>query len=101
MVLRALRAPLLTASVPPSTAVSPKLALPESVRVPAPTLTTEPVIPEITPLTSVDKSLPPTVSSLRPSRNEPAPAIEPTVSLLSPAGAVLNEKSVSRNAVVK
>ena len=47
----------------------------------------------MTPLTSVDKLLPPTVSSFAPNWNEPAPAIEPTVSLLSPAGPVLAEKS--------
>ena len=74
--------------------VPPKLALPESVSVPAPTLTREPV-PEITPLTSVDMLLPPTVSSLAPNWNEPAPAIEPAVSLLSPAGPVLPEKSIT------
>ena len=49
----------------------------------------------MTPLTSVDKLLPPTVSSFAPNRNEPAPAIEPTVSLLSPAGPVLPEKSTT------
>ena len=99
MVLLALRVPPLTASVPPLMVVPPKLALPESVSVPVPTLTREPV-PKITPLTSVDKLLPPTVSSLAPNWNEPAPAIEPAVSLLSPAGPVLNEKSTSRAAGV-
>ena len=94
MVLLALRVPPLTASVPPSMVVPPKLALPESVSVPVPTLTREPV-PKITPLTSVDMLLPPTVSSLAPNRNKPAPAIEPAVSLLSPAGPVLPEKSTT------
>ncbi len=50
-------------------------------------------IPAITPLTSVDRLLPPTVSSLAPNWKRPAPAIDPTVSLLSPAGPVLGEKS--------
>ena len=49
----------------------------------------------MTPLTAVEKLLPPTVSSLCPNTNEPAPAIEPAVSLRSPAGPVLAEKSTS------
>ena len=91
MELLALRVPPLTASVPPSTVVPPKWLSPESVIVPAPTLTREPV-PKIKPLTSVEELLPPTVSSLAPSRNEPAPAIEPALSLSSPEGPVLPEK---------
>jgi hypothetical protein len=88
--------PLLTASVPPLMVVPPKVAPPESVRVPVPTLTSElSRIPEITPLTSVDMLLPPTVSSLAPNWNKPAPAIEPALSLRSPAGPVLDEKSVT------
>ena len=71
------------------------MLVPDNVSVPVPTLTREPSVPEITPLTSVDKLLPPTVSSLAPNRYEPAPAIEPALSLLSPAGPVLAEKSTT------
>ena len=56
-----------------------------------PTLTKEPA-PEITLLTSVEKLLPPTVSSLPPNWNEPAPMIEPAVSLLSPAGSCISRE---------
>ena len=73
------QAPPLTASVPPSMIVPPKLALPESVSVPAPTFTSEPPTPSIIPLTSVERLLEPTVSSLEPRSYVPAPAIEPAV----------------------
>ena len=53
--------------------------MPDSVSVPVPSLTSEPPIPAMTPLTSVDRLLPPAVSSLAPSWKAPAPAIEPTV----------------------
>src|SRR6202035_5498715 len=70
------------------------MPMPDSVSVPAPTLIKEPPArPEMMPLTSVDRLLLPTVSSLAPNRKVPAPAIDPAVSLLSPAGPVLPEKS--------
>ena len=53
--------------------------MPDSVSVPVPSLTSEPPSPAITPLTTVDRLLPPAVSSLAPNRNEPPPSIEPTV----------------------
>ena len=52
---------------------------------PVPTLMSEPPVPPdappsaMTPLTSVDKPLPPTVSRLEPRKKVPAPAIEPAV----------------------
>ena len=66
---------------------------------PVPAFTSEPPVPPdappswIVPLTVVDRLLLPTVSWLWPRRNVPAPAIEPAVIWLSPAGPDVPEKS--------
>ena len=58
---------------------------PDRVSVPLPTLTSEPPVPPdappsaMTPLTSVEKLLPPTVSVFEPRKKVPAPSIEPAV----------------------
>ena len=74
--------------------------MPDNVSVPLPTLTSEPAAPAMTPLTFVDKLLPPTVSSFAPNWNKPEPASEPTLSLLSRAGPVLPEKSTKASPVL-
>jgi hypothetical protein len=67
--------------------------------VPLPTFTSEPPLPPnappswIVPLTVVERLLRPTVSWFWPSRNVPAPAIEPAVTWLVPAGPDVPEKS--------
>ena len=53
--------------------------LPSSVSVPLPTLTSEPPVPLIRPLTVVERSLLPTVSRFGPREKVPAPSIEPAV----------------------
>jgi len=53
--------------------------VPESVNVPLPTLTREPAVPRITPLTVVERLLLPTVSWFEPREKVPAPSIEPAV----------------------
>src|SRR5258708_7682706 len=71
---------LSTSNVPPFTAVLPVYPfVPDSVSVPVPTLTREPPTPSISPLTSVERLLEPTVSSFEPRLYVPSPAIEPAV----------------------
>ena len=53
--------------------------MPESSSVPFPTFVSEPPTPEITPLTSVERSFEPTSRFLAPSTQLPAPSIEPAV----------------------
>ena len=57
---------------------------------PAPTLTSAPPLPEITPLTSVDESFEPTVNVLAPMIWLPAPSIEPAVMLAKPVGSEMS-----------
>ena len=52
---------------------------PVRVSVPLPTLTSWPPLPEITPLTVVERLLPPTVSWFEPREKVPPPSIEPAV----------------------
>src|SRR5258708_15973101 len=71
---------LVQSNVPSFTAVLPVYAfVPDSVSVPVPTLTREPPTPSISPLTSVERLLEPTVSSFEPRLYVPSPAIEPAV----------------------
>src|ERR1700730_10275474 len=53
--------------------------MPDSVMVPVPTLTSEPPAPRITPLTSVERLLLPTVSWFGPREKVPAPSMERAV----------------------
>src|SRR5438132_2940906 len=96
-----------TASVPALTIVPPVYVFaPVSVSVPVPTFTREARLPPelppswIVPLTVVERLLPPTVSWLEPSEYVPAPAIEPAVIWLFPAGPEVPEKSTVPNALV-
>lgn len=52
---------------------------PVRVSVPAPVLSSLPPMPEITPLTSVERSFEPTINRLEPRIKSPAPAIDPAV----------------------
>lgn len=56
-----------------------KVLAPARVIVPVPCFTSEPLVPEMTPLTVVERLLPPTVSALAPSTMAPAPSTEPIV----------------------
>src|SRR6266851_1384418 len=96
-----------TASVPALTIVPPVYVFaPVSVSVPVPTFTREARLPPelppswIVPLTVVERLLPPTVSWLEPSEYVPAPAIEPAVIWLFPAGPEVPEKSTVPDALV-
>jgi len=73
---------------------------PDNVRVPVPILTSEPPLPEMTPLTTVDRLFEPTVSSLAPRLKVPPPAIDPALSLPWPFGPKLLEKSVTATALL-
>ena len=53
--------------------------MPASVKVPVPVLTSVPPLPSMTPLSVVDRLLPPTVMVFGPSLNVPAPSNEPAV----------------------
>ena len=78
--------------------------MPDSVSVPLPVLISQAPVPPpgppsaMTPVTSVERLLPPTVSSLAPRLKVPLPPIEPALSLLSPRGPVDRLKSVVRKA---
>ena len=68
--------------------------MPVSVSVPAPALVNPPVS-EITPEKVVDDASPPAVSVPEPSVIDPAPAIEPTVSVMSFRSNVAPESTVT------
>src|SRR5262249_3021618 len=78
----------------------PMLLVPVSVSVPLPSFTRLAPAPWIEPLSVVERLLPPIVSSLEPSKYVPAPSMEPAVTLPSPAGREVPEKSTVPPALV-
>ena len=87
--------PLPTDTVPAEIVSVPvNVLLPVKVKVPAPALV-KPPVSEITPENVVDVASPPAVRVPEPSVIEPAPAIEPTVSVTSFRSNVAPESTVT------